>query len=159
MTDFPTEKKIILFDGVCNLCNNAVQTVIKYDTKNQYVFTSLQSETGKQILQHLKIDTEKVDSIILYNPSIAYYIKSSAAIKIMNSFSGEFRTLTGELTTSVSGWTRSSKWVAVIYDMSKGGSCRIRTTSTDARSIHSFFISLEKLSISFRSMLIKPFLE
>lgn len=91
MTDFPTEKKIILFDGVCNLCNTAVQTVIKYDTKNQYVFASLQSETGKQILQHLKIDTEKVDSIILYNPSIAYYIKSSAAIKIMNSFSGAWK--------------------------------------------------------------------
>ena len=91
MTDFPVEKKIILFDGVCNLCNNAVQTVIKYDKKNQYVFTSLQSETGKQILQHLKIDTEKVDSIILYDPSIAYYIKSSAAIKIMNSFSGAWK--------------------------------------------------------------------
>ena len=86
--NLPENKKIILFDGVCNLCNGAVLKTIKYDKKNQFVFTALDSDTGKKILNHLKIDTTKVDSIILYEPNLAYYIKSSAALKVMNDFDG-----------------------------------------------------------------------
>ena len=88
MLDFPADKKIIIFDGVCNLCNQSVLKVIKLDKKNTFLFTSLQSETGKEILEHLKIDTSKIDSIILFDPKGKYYIKSSAALKIMSSFNG-----------------------------------------------------------------------
>ena len=45
------QHSIILFDGVCNLCNGAVQFVIKRDSKNQFLFASLQSEEGKKILE------------------------------------------------------------------------------------------------------------
>ena len=86
--DIPKGKKIILFDDVCNLCNNSVIRVIKYDKKDVFLFTALQSNTGKQILNHLKIDTSKVDSIILFDPEKAYYIKSAAALEIMKHFSG-----------------------------------------------------------------------
>ncbi len=88
MLDFPADKKIILFDGVCNLCNQSVLKVIKLDKKNAFLFTSLQSETGKEVLEYLKIDTSKIDSIILFDPKGKYYIKSSAALKIMSSFNG-----------------------------------------------------------------------
>ena len=43
-------KKIILFDGVCNLCNNSVQFVIKRDVNDVFQFAALQSETGKKLL-------------------------------------------------------------------------------------------------------------
>lgn len=88
MNSIPSNKKVILFDGVCNLCNDSVLKVIKYDVKNQFVFTSLQSDTGKEITEYLGVDTSKIDSIILYEPSVAYYIKSTAALKIMNDFGG-----------------------------------------------------------------------
>lgn len=88
MNNLPSDKKVILFDGVCNFCNNSVLKVIKYDVKNQFVFTSLQSDIGKEITQYLGIDTSKVDSIILYEPNVAYDIKSTAALKIMNGFGG-----------------------------------------------------------------------
>ncbi|WP_440066834.1 thiol-disulfide oxidoreductase DCC family protein [Tenacibaculum discolor] len=88
MNNLPSNKKVILFDGVCNFCNNSVLKVIKYDTKNMFLFTSLQSDIGKEITQYLGIDTSKVDSIILYEPNVAYDIKSSAALKIMNGFGG-----------------------------------------------------------------------
>ena len=88
MIDFPTNKKIILFDGVCNLCNNAVLNVIKNDRKNTFLFSALQSDSGKKITAYLKIDISKVDSIILYEPSISYDLKSTAALKIMNNFGG-----------------------------------------------------------------------
>lgn len=82
------QKKIILFDGVCNLCNNAVLKVIKHDKKDNFIFASLQSEKGKKIINLLQIDVTKIDSIILFEPSISYYIKSSAALKIMGDFGG-----------------------------------------------------------------------
>lgn len=88
MNNLPSNKKVILFDGVCNFCNDSVLKVIKYDVKNQFVFTSLQSDIGKEITQYLGIDTSKVDSIILYEPNVAYDIKSTAALKIMNDFGG-----------------------------------------------------------------------
>ena len=75
-------KKIILFDGVCNLCNNAVQFIIKNDKKDVFRFVALQSELGKEICKYIGVDQTKVDSVILYNPGVAYYYKSSAAIEI-----------------------------------------------------------------------------
>ena len=88
MIDIPKNKKIILFDGICNLCNDAVLKVIKYDKKNVFLFSSLQSKTGKEITDHLGIDISKIDSIILYEPGISYDIKSTAALKIMQDFKG-----------------------------------------------------------------------
>lgn len=87
-SNFPENKKIILFDGVCNLCNNSVLKVIKNDKKNTFLFTALQSKTGQEIIDHLKIDISKIDSIILYEPKVSYDIKSTAALKIMNHFGG-----------------------------------------------------------------------
>lgn len=88
MVDIPRNKKIILFDGVCNLCNTAVLSVIKYDKKDTFLFAALQSEIGKKITDYLKIDTAKTDSIILYEPEVAYDLKSTAALKVMNDFGG-----------------------------------------------------------------------
>ncbi len=89
--DFPLTKKVILFDGVCNLCNGAVTRVIRYDKKNTFLFAALSSETGKKIMDHIHIDTNKVDSIILYDPNVSYDIKSTAAIKVMRHFGGLWR--------------------------------------------------------------------
>lgn len=88
MIDIPKNKKIILFDGICNLCNTAVTTAIKFDTKNSFLFAAIQSEKGKEIINYLKIDTSKTDSIILYEPDVSYEIKSTAALRIMNDFGG-----------------------------------------------------------------------
>lgn len=88
MIEIPKHKKLILFDGVCNLCHTSVLKIIKMDTKNIFVFASLQSKSGQEIINYLKIDPTKVDSIILYEPGVSYEIKSTAALKVMNSFGG-----------------------------------------------------------------------
>ena len=88
MIDIPKDKKIILTDGVCNLCNGIVLKIIKYDKKNTFLFTNLQSETGKELTKYLGIDTKKIDAIILYEPGVSYEVKSSAALKIMEDFGG-----------------------------------------------------------------------
>lgn len=86
--NLPKDKKIILFDGVCNLCDSFVQYVIKRDKKDIFRFVALQSDLGQEILKHIGIDTKNIDSIILYEPGIAYFYKSSAAIEIAKHLGG-----------------------------------------------------------------------
>ncbi|AWH85866.1 thiol-disulfide oxidoreductase [Flavobacterium album] len=90
MDNLPKDKKIILFDGVCNLCDATVQFIIKRDRKDIFRFVAIQSELGQQIINHIGIDTSKTDSIILYDPGHAYYYKAEAAIKIAKKLGGFF---------------------------------------------------------------------
>jgi predicted DCC family thiol-disulfide oxidoreductase YuxK len=80
--DLPKHKKLILFDGVCNLCNTSIQYVIKHDKKDIFRFAALQSDIGKQIIQKFNIDIEKTDSILLYSKDGGLKSKSSAALHI-----------------------------------------------------------------------------
>ncbi|MEX0315739.1 MAG: thiol-disulfide oxidoreductase DCC family protein [Allomuricauda sp.] len=89
-----SHKKIILFDGVCNLCNGAVQFVIKRDKKDMFRYAALQSEIGEQLIAERGIDTSKVDSIILIEPGVAYFTKSDAALAITQGFGGLWKTIT-----------------------------------------------------------------
>ncbi len=86
--------KIILFDGVCNLCNGAVTYIIKRDKKNVFKFAALQSEIGQQLISKFNIDTSKIDSIILIDGE-KHYTKSSAALHIAKQLSGAYPLLFG----------------------------------------------------------------
>jgi len=90
ITELPNDKKIILFDGVCNLCNSSVQYVIQHDKKDEFRFVALQSELGQKIIKHIGIANTNIDSIVLYLPGIAYHYKSSAVIEIAKSLQGFF---------------------------------------------------------------------
>ena len=82
------QNKIILFDGVCNLCNDAVKFVIKRDKKGVFKFASLQSDIGKNLCSERHIDINAIDSIVLIDPGKAYYIKSEAAFEIAKELKG-----------------------------------------------------------------------
>jgi predicted DCC family thiol-disulfide oxidoreductase YuxK len=78
---------IILFDGVCNLCNGAVNFVIKRDPRNVFKFTPLQEKQGVLLLKKHAIDAQKLDSIVLVENK-KVYTKSSAALRIARKLSG-----------------------------------------------------------------------
>ena len=78
----PKHKQLILFDGVCNLCNSSINYVIKHDRDNVFMFAPLQSNVGKEIMQEYNLDTSKTDSILLYSEEKELKIKSSAAIAV-----------------------------------------------------------------------------
>ena len=80
MTTIP-ERPVILFDGICNLCNNAVQFIIKRDTKQHFLFASLQSDAGRKLLLQLNEDIYSIETIILIEEGKVYK-KSTAALKI-----------------------------------------------------------------------------
>jgi|688.fasta_scaffold07346_12 predicted DCC family thiol-disulfide oxidoreductase YuxK len=86
--NLPENKAIILFDGVCNFCNNTVNSIIKQDKNDLFRFVALQSTKGMEICKYLGIDRSKTDSIVLFMPGEAYYIKSEAALKIANKLGG-----------------------------------------------------------------------
>ncbi len=81
------KKKIILFDGVCNLCNNSVTFVIKRDKKDKFRFAALQEPAGQELIKKFGIDTTKTDSIILIENGKAY-VKSTAALRVARHLGG-----------------------------------------------------------------------
>jgi len=111
-----SEKKIILFDGVCNLCNGAVKFVIKRDKRDLFRYAALQSETGQQLTKERKIDTATVDSIILIEPGVAYFIKSDAALEIAKDLSGAwpliaiFKWVPGSIRDSIYDWVAKNRY-------------------------------------------------
>ena len=91
ISSLPKDKKIILFDGICNLCNTSVQFIIRHDKKDVFRFVSLQTILGQEILNHIGVDIKKIDSIVLYEPGIAYFLKSEAAFKIAYELNGLYK--------------------------------------------------------------------
>ena len=71
---------IIVFDGVCNLCNKAVDFVIKRDKKELFLFCPLQSKAGQQLSLHYNIPAETDSVILIFNNKI--FTESEAALKI-----------------------------------------------------------------------------
>lgn len=83
---------IILFDGICNLCNSSVQFVIRQDKKKLFKFASLQSETGQSLLRQRDFDTKAMDSFVLISEG-KYYSQSTAALKVLKALGGRWSIL------------------------------------------------------------------
>ena len=75
------KKSVILFDGVCNLCNSSVQFILKNDKKKQFLFASLQSDAAKKLLLQKNHKNNNLNTIILIEGGEVYE-KSTAALKI-----------------------------------------------------------------------------
>lgn len=88
MQHLPQHKKIILFDGLCNLCDATVQFIIKRDSKDVFRFVSLQSDLGRELLQKLPIEFQLTDSVILYESEKVFFYKSQAVFEIVKSIGG-----------------------------------------------------------------------
>lgn len=73
-------KRIILFDGECNFCDQSVQFILKRDKKEMFMFASLQGKTAESLLDEHGIDCD-TDSFVYIEGNHAY-IKSSAALRV-----------------------------------------------------------------------------
>ena len=87
------QNPIILFDGICNLCNSSVQFIIKRDKKEQFLFSSLQSDAAENILLHHKYKKNGLNSIIFIHGENLYE-KSSAILNIFSLLGMPWRLLT-----------------------------------------------------------------
>ena len=83
---FATDKRpVILFDGVCNLCNGAVNLALDWDPKGKLRFSALQSNVGRALLQANGREADDISSIVLVKQDGAY-IKSDAILRITEAF-------------------------------------------------------------------------
>ena len=71
---------IILFDGVCNLCNGAVRFFIKHDRRQRLRFTSLQSESGRCVLEKHGLPDDHLSSIVFVEGENSH-LNSSAFLR------------------------------------------------------------------------------
>jgi len=75
------DKNIILFDGVCNLCNTSVNFVIENDKKNIFYFASLQSDFGQFFCEKYHLPSDNFNSFIYFKKGVLYK-KSRAALEV-----------------------------------------------------------------------------
>jgi len=75
------DKTILLFDGVCNLCNAWVQFVIKRNKSRSVAFASLQSDAGQNLLKGHNLPHEDFDSLVVFHKGKVY--KKSQAVFIL----------------------------------------------------------------------------
>jgi predicted DCC family thiol-disulfide oxidoreductase YuxK len=83
--------RIILFDGVCNLCNSSVQFIMKRDPLAKFQFASLQSEIGQKLLRQHGFNQELNSFVLIENDKV--FIKSNAALRVCMNLKGLWRYL------------------------------------------------------------------
>ena len=78
---------ILLFDGVCNLCNRLVIFIIRRDKDAKIKFAALQSETGRYFLKKCNLSAESIDSIV-YIEGTGCFLKSTAVLHLLKNIGG-----------------------------------------------------------------------
>ncbi len=77
-----TAHSIVLFDGVCNLCNRSVQFIIKRDTRDRFRFAALQGKTGQALLTRHQLPADSFNSFILVEED-RIYTRSTGALQML----------------------------------------------------------------------------
>jgi len=83
---------ILLFDGFCNLCNAAVQAVIKRDPEGLFQFASLQSQAARYLFMKHSLSTADFDSVVLIVAG-KIFIKSDAILQVASELGGFYSLL------------------------------------------------------------------
>lgn len=87
-------KSIILFDGVCNLCDKSIQFILKRDHEQKFMFASLQGEKGQEILQRFGMSRKNLSSFVLVDKG-NIYTRSTAVLRTLKSLGGGWKLLYG----------------------------------------------------------------
>lgn len=78
---------VLLFDGVCHLCNSSVQFVLKRDKKGIIHFGALQSDTAKRLIEEVGYRDKLPDGVVLIEQGKIYF-ESDAALRVLKHLGG-----------------------------------------------------------------------
>ncbi len=81
------KQAVILFDGVCNLCNSSIDFILKRDRNDLFLVGPLQDNTARELVRKYNIREDYLDSLILIEDGKAYF-KSTGALRISRHLSG-----------------------------------------------------------------------
>ena len=77
------KQNIIIYDGICNLCNGVVNWIFQNAPKNKFVFVPFQSKKGQKLLVKNNFPTNRLDTVILLEGE-NIYTKSTGFLKIIS---------------------------------------------------------------------------
>jgi predicted DCC family thiol-disulfide oxidoreductase YuxK len=100
---------VVLFDGVCNLCNGFVQFVIQRDKKGRFKFAPLQSAAAQQLLAGTSVQPHLLNSVVLVEGQ-KVYTHSDAALRVGKQLGGVWFVL------SVAGSVFPASFRNMVYD-------------------------------------------
>ena len=78
---------ILLFDGDCNLCDRVVNFVLRHDTSKAIKFSSLQSDTGRSLIELCGLSPGYHKSVV-YIKENKYFVRSAAVLNILRDLGG-----------------------------------------------------------------------
>lgn len=140
---------ILLFDGVCNLCNSSVDFIVRHDLKGAVKFASLQSRTGRRLLRRGGLPADYDASLVLVEGN-RYYTSSDAALRAAAylrppwSWASVFRIVPKSIRDAVYRWVSRNR-----YDwFGKRDTCRLPTPEERDRFIDSDPIPLDDVGAS-----------
>ena len=81
------DRPVLLFDGVCNLCNWSVRTIVRLDREGNVLFAPLQSDVGRELLSRVGMDPDYFDSVVLVDGE-DHYTKSEAVLRVCRLLDG-----------------------------------------------------------------------
>ncbi len=87
------DQKIILFDGICNLCNSAVDFILDKARENDFKLVALQSEEGQQLLKEFDLELQINTVLLIQNNQV--YSESGAVIEICKHLKSPWSWLAG----------------------------------------------------------------
>ncbi len=87
-----SDRPVLLFDGVCNLCNAVVSFTIERDPAGKFAFASLQSDYGQQLLAKHNFPQETFDTFILQEGD-QLYLRSTGALRVARELRGAWSLL------------------------------------------------------------------
>jgi predicted DCC family thiol-disulfide oxidoreductase YuxK len=85
---------IVLFDGACNLCNRAVQFIVKRDPKGKFKFASLQSDPGQALIKNFAVAGTGLDTFVLIEGD-RFFVRSTAALRVLRGLGGIWKLFYG----------------------------------------------------------------
>jgi predicted DCC family thiol-disulfide oxidoreductase YuxK len=127
-------RSIVLFDGVCNLCNTSVNFLIDRDPEGRFVFGALQSEEGLAVLRKHGLPERYCDSIVLIEGS-KVWAASDAVLEISRHMPGlwpvlrVFRIVPKTIRDAVYKWIAAHRYEW----FGKQESCRLPTPENRSR--------------------------
>ena len=81
------QRPVLLFDGVCNLCNRSIRLLVNFDDAGRFRFAPLQSPIGQELLTRYGLEADYFESIVLIDGD-DYYTKSEAALRVCRELDG-----------------------------------------------------------------------
>ncbi len=90
MQDDAATCPLVLFDGVCSLCNGAVDFIIRHDQRGDIAFASLQSDVGRDAMVRTGHDPDALDTMVLVDGD-GFWTRSDAALRIAGHMGGAWR--------------------------------------------------------------------